>query len=154
MRTRVILGAALGTGVAVVAAIVFPTRVETVVVVWASAMLVWAAFASSTAMRKLVPASGDDFESLLRGATRRRTRPEDLERCERILSWRRYSARDFDHHLRPLLVGLMQHRLQNSSSVPAPELAVLVDDVPAARVYPKGVTTAELERIVTAIEAL
>ena len=154
MSTRVTLGAALGAGVAVVAAIVFPTRVETVVVVWASAMLVWAALESSTAMRRLVPASGGDFESLLRSATRRRTRPEDLERCERILSWRRYSARDFDHHLRPLLVGLMQHRLQTSSAVPAPVLAVLVDDIPAARVYPKGVTTAELERIVTAIEAL
>ena len=153
MSTRVILGAALGAGVAVVAAIVFPTRLETVVVVWASAMLVWAALESSTALRKLVPASAD-FESLLRRAAHRRARPEDLARCERILSWRRYSARDFDHHLRPLLVALMQHRLQTSSAVPGPELAVLVDDIPAAQVYPRGLATAELERIVTAIEAL
>jgi hypothetical protein len=150
----VIVGAALSVVAAGAAAIVFPTRLETVVVGWASAVLVWAAVACSGAIRKLMPGASSPFESVLVRRGRARSRPADLERCERMLSWRRYSPRDFDHHIRPLLLGLLRHRLTTSSSPLDPELTALMDGTPAAETYGQGVSTADLERIVLAIESL
>ena len=154
MKVRVIAGAALSVVAAFTAVIVFPTRVETVVVGWASAVLVWAAFECSGAIRKLMPGSSSLFESLLARPRRTFQRPADLERCERLLSWHRYSARDFDHHVRPLLVGLLRHRLETSTAPLNPELTALLAGTPAEDTYGKGVSTRDLERIVLSIESL
>jgi len=154
VKVRVIVGAALSVAAAVAAAIVFPTRVETVVVGWASAVLVWAAIECSGAIGKLMPGSSSLFESLLKRPRRTSQRPADLERCERLLSWRRYSPRDFDHHIRPLLLRLLRHRLETSAALLDPELTALLDGTPATDTYGKGVSTGDLERIVLAIESL
>lgn len=154
MRGRVIAGAAISVASAVATALVFPTRLETVVVGWASAILVWAAVEYSVAVRRLMPSSRSLFESVLRRPGRNHARPADLERCERMLSWRRYSPRDFDHHLRPVLLGLLRHRLTLSSAPLDPELTALLEGTPAEETYGKGVSTVDLERIVLTIESL
>lgn|GEM_PF-6949160 len=154
MKVRLIAGAALSVVAAVAAVIVFPTRVETVVVGWASAVLVWAAVECSGAIRKLMPGSSSLFESLLERPRRTLQRPADLERCERLLAWGRYSPRDFDHHVRPVLAGLLRHRLETSTASLDPELAALLAGTPAEDIYGKGVSTRDLERIVLSIEAL
>jgi hypothetical protein len=154
VRGRVIAGAAISVASAVAAALVFPTRLETVVVGWASAILVWAAVEYSVAVRQLMPSSRSLFESVLERPGRNHARPADLERCERMLSWRRYSSRDFDHHLRPVLLGLLRHRLTLSSAPLNPELIALLEGTPAEQTYGKGVSTVDLERIVLTIESL
>ncbi len=154
MKGRVIGGAAVSVAAAVGGAVVFPTRLETVVVGWASAVLVWAAIECSGAIRKLMPGSTSLFESLLKRPGHTRTRPADLERCERLLAWGRYSPRDFDHHVRPVLVELLRHRLEISPAPLGSELASLLAGTPAEETYGKSVSTRDLERIVLSIESL
>ncbi|MDQ3661956.1 MAG: hypothetical protein M3454_13040 [Actinomycetota bacterium] len=154
MKVRVILGAALSVVAVVAGVIVFPTRVETVVVGWASTVLVWAAIECSGAMRRMVPGAGSSFESLLKRPGRTRPRPADLERCERLLAWGRYSPRDFDHHVRPVLVELLRRRLETSSAPLDPELTALLAGNPAEDTYGRGLSTRDLERIVLSIESL
>jgi hypothetical protein len=154
VKVRLLVGAALGFVALAAAMIVFPTRVETVVVGWASAVLVWAAVECSGAIRKLAPGSRSSFESLLVRRGRTFHRPADLERCERLLAWGRYSPRDFDHHVRPVLIGLLRHRLEISPAPLDSELAALLAGAPAEETYGKGVSTRDLERIVLAIESL
>ena len=154
MKVRLIAGAALSVAAAVAAIVVFPTRVETVVVGWASAVLVWAALECSGAIRRLMPGSSSLFESLLKRPGHTRTRPADLEHCERLLAWGRYSPRDFDHHVRPVLAGLLRHRLETSTASLDPELAALLAGTPAEDTDGKGVSTRDLERIMLSIESL
>ena len=154
MKVRLIAGAALSVAAAVAAIIVFPTRVETVVVGWASAVLVWAALECSGAIRRLMPGSSSLFESLLERPRRTLQRPADLEHYERLLAWGRYSPRDFDHHVRPVLAGLLRHRLETSTASLDPELAALLAGTPAEDTYGKGVSTRDLERIMLSIESL
>jgi hypothetical protein len=154
VKVRLLVGAALGFVALAAAMIVFPTRVETIVVGWASAVLVWAAFECSGAIRKLTPGSRSSFESLLVRRGRTFHRPADLERFERLLAWGRYSPRDFDHHVRPMLVGLLRHRLEISPAPLGSELAALLAGTPVEETYGKSVSTRDLERIVLAIESL
>lgn len=154
MKVRLLSGAALSFVSVAAAVIVFPTRVETVVVGWASAVLVWAAVECSGAIRKLTPGSRSSFESLLVRRGRTFHRPADLEHCERLLAWGRYSPRDFDHHVRPVLVELLRHRLEVSPAPLGSELAALLAGTPAEETYGKSVSTRDLERIVLSIESL
>jgi hypothetical protein len=92
-------------------------------------------------------------------------RPPDLERLERLLGWRSYSSRDFNHRVRPLLLQLIAFKLKASHGID-PD----VQPEAAARRLPvelrgligtqdhsddSGVTdTAEIDALVSCIEAL
>jgi hypothetical protein len=66
---------------------------------------------AAVAARKLAGDGTSPFEEALIRHSVGPDRPPDLERFERLLGWRWYSSRDFDHLARPLLRSLLRDRL-------------------------------------------
>ena len=85
---------------------------------------------------------GSVVDAVLHHPPPRPARPSDLEKLERSLGWRTYDAAEFDARVRPLLGELIRHRGGTEADV---------EDI-LARSH--RVTTADLERMVTGIEAL
>ena len=81
-------------------------------------------------------------DAVLHHPAPRPVRPSDLEKLERSLGWRTYDAAEFDVRVRPLLGDLIRHRGGSEA------------DVDAILVRSERVTTADLDRMVTRIEAL
>jgi hypothetical protein len=104
---------------------------------------------------------GNWFERVLRPAASKGYRPADLEHLERVLGWGAYSGPDFDHQVRPLLSGLIRHRLldrhgidldadtSRAAAVAGDELVALVNDRTT-----KVMRTADIQRLVEKIETL
>jgi hypothetical protein len=114
--------------------------------------------AQAAAMR---PPGGSEFDDVLRPVRSERPRPEDLQRAERVFGWKRYSADDFEHRIRPLLQRLIRVGvLARGGSDPAddPEAAAnLPGPLRDVAVGPPAQTTFDtrgLEAIVEEIEAL
>jgi hypothetical protein len=114
--------------------------------------------AEAAAMR---PPGQSEFDEALRPVRSERPRPEDLQRAERVFGWKRYSADDFEHRIRPLLQRLIRVGvLARGSSDPAgdPEVAAnLPGSLRDVAVGPPARTsfdTRGLDAIVEEIEAL
>ncbi|CAN5569405.1 hypothetical protein BH24ACT26_BH24ACT26_10890 [soil metagenome] len=91
-------------------------------------------------------------------------RPPDLESLERMLGWKTYSRRDFDHRVRPVLYRLLAYRLSAARGInletqrdaaaqalPA-ELVWLLDDAGAPPA--SSIDTAAIDRMLEAMDAL
>jgi hypothetical protein len=57
------------------------------------------------------------FDDALEVRTEPPNRPADLLRLERAMGMRSYSAREFDHYVRPTLWSLARHRLQAAHGI-------------------------------------
>ena len=88
-------------------------------------------------------------------------RPEDLEQLERILGWRVYSRRDFDHRVKPLLERLLTYRLRASGRVLQTDVGDEIDALLSAEMGPPATpghpderrfATTDLARIIGHIE--
>jgi hypothetical protein len=56
----------------------------------------------------LRPPRESEFDDAMARPRSERPRPEDLQRAERVFGWKRYSAEDFEHRIRPLLERLVR----------------------------------------------
>jgi hypothetical protein len=114
--------------------------------------------AQAAAMR---PPGGSEFDDVLRPVRSERPRPEDLQRAERVFGWKRYSADDFEHRIRPLLQRLIRlgvlarggsdpaHDTEAAAHLPGPLRDVAVGPPAQTTIDTRG-----LEAIVEEIEAL
>ena len=114
--------------------------------------------AEAAAMR---PLGASEFDDVLRSVPSERPRPEDLQRAERVFGWKRYSADDFDHRIRPLLqrlirVGVLARGGSDPDRDPeaAANLQGLLRDVAVGLPAETSFDTRGLEAIVEEIEAL
>jgi hypothetical protein len=153
---RAWLGASVATGVALGAASLWPGRAHAIVAAWAVGMLAWGLMRAVGAVRSLTADVTSGFDRTLADVRRTAARPEDLARCERILGWKNYQARDFDHHVRPLLRTLIEHRLgaRGARAALDPELVAVMGSADAETIYGDNVTTADVERVLESIERL
>jgi len=157
--------AAVLATIAFVASLFFPAWRSTLAA--AAALLLFTvvgsrvtAWAASRRARSSMP-----FEHTRRVAPARPERPPDLEALERTLSWRRYSSRDFDHRVRPLLRRLVRYKLLAARGIDLdahpdaarallpPRLTWATEDGPAGE-PDEVVTTARIARLLDDIEAL
>jgi hypothetical protein len=107
------------------------------------------------------PPGASEFDDVLRSVPSERPRPEDLQRAERVFGWKRYSADDFDHRIRPLLqrlirVGVLARGGSDPDRDPeaAANLQGLLRDVAVGPPAETSFDTRGLEAIVEEIEAL
>jgi hypothetical protein len=121
-------------------------------------MLAWGLLKAVGGIR-LLTRERSEFDNALASTTHRSVRPDDLARCERTFGWKTYTARDFDHHVRPLLRELLEHRVGEAGRSGAtfqlgPELRALSAGAEAEATYGETVTTDDVERIIRRIEDL
>lgn len=158
MTARAGVGAAVATCASLGALALWPHRSHAIVASWAVAMLTWGLLRAVGGARHL--ASGpSEFDQALATPAHRPVRPEDLARCERIFGWKAYPARDFDHHVRPLLSELLEHRVGEAGRSGAvlelgPELRALREGAGAEATFGPIVATEDVERIIRGIEEL
>jgi hypothetical protein len=86
----------------------FPDLRGEVIALWTLLVMAYALVMLGNRIGALVLRSR--FDRALVPPKKTTSRPEDLERCEHSFGWRSYSARDFDHELRPQLTALIAHR--------------------------------------------
>ena len=158
MTARAMAGAAVATCACLGALALWPDRSHAIVAAWAIAMLTWGLLRAVGSARFLA-AGRSEFDKGLETPGPRRVRPEDLARCERIFGWKTYPARDFDHHVSPLLRELIEHRVGEAGRSGTvlelgPELQALREGAAAEATYGPIVTTADVERIIGRIEEL
>ncbi len=102
------------------------------------------------------------FDAAMRGSRGSPSRPTDLERIERLVGQKVFSADDFDVEVRPLLRELIQDRAPArgrttgaAAEAPLPsELAVLAGGSSTEERGVRRVETRDLQRIVALIEDL
>jgi hypothetical protein len=158
VTARAGVGAAVATGVSLGALALWPDRSHAIVAAWAVAMLTWGLLKAVGGARPLA-SRRSEFDQALAIPAHPSERPEDLARCERIFGWKAYPARDFDHHVRPLLKELLEHRVGEASRSGAvlelgPELQALREGAGAEDTLGAIVTTEDVERIIRGIERL
>jgi hypothetical protein len=114
--------------------------------------------AEAAAMR---PPGGSEFDDALRPVRSERPRPDDLQRAERVLGWKRYSPDDFEHRIRPLLQRLIRVGvLARGGSDPAGDTEAAANlpgslrDVAVGPPAQNSFDTRGLDAIVEEIEAL
>ncbi len=88
------------------------------------------------------------YDEALRTLASGASRPADLVALERSLGWRAYSAKEFDHRVRPVLRRVALSKLGRS------ELPELLQPLLAGDPTSSTVRTAQIERLVTEIERL
>lgn len=158
MRWRAWAGAAVVACATVGALALWPSRSHAIVAAWAVGMLAWGLLKAVGGVR-LLARGRSEFDNALARASHRSVRPDDLARCERTFGWKTYPARDFDHHVRPLLRELLEHRMGEARRSGAalqlgPELRALSEGAEAEATYGATVTTDDVERIIRRIEDL
>lgn len=141
------------------AALLWPGRAHAIVAAWALTVLAWGLLRAVGTARLLVRDEQSTFERALLTPAHQTVRPDDLARCERIFGWKSYPARDFDHHVRPLLKELVEHRIgergkSGSAIEVGPELEALMEGAETAKVYGANVSTEDVDRILRNIEKL
>jgi hypothetical protein len=136
---------------AVAAGATFPDLRGPVAAGWALIVLAYVLLVVTSSIRLLV---GDSrFERALQSLPADTERPADLTRVERSFGWKSYSARDFDHEIRPVLCSLVEPQASRRTKLD-PELRALSSERPAAELYGNVIRTPDIERMVTKIEAL
>jgi hypothetical protein len=158
VKARAWAGSAVATGAAVVALALWPGRSHVIVVAWAVGMLAWGLLKAVGNVRVLARARSE-FDDALAPSSVASVRPDDLARCERTFGWKTYAARDFDHHVRPFLTELLEHRVGEAGRSGAvlelgAELQALREKTAAEDTYGATVTTDDVERIIARIEDL
>jgi hypothetical protein len=147
------------TSATAAAAVLWPGRAHAIVAAWALTVLAWGLLRAVGTTRLLVRDEHSAFERALFTPAHQTVRPDDLARCERIFGWKSYPARDFDHHVRPLLKELVEHRIgergKSGSAIElAPELEALMEGAEATKIYGANVSTEDVDRILQHIEKL
>jgi hypothetical protein len=158
VRGRAWAGGALATGATAVALALWPGRSHAIVAAWAVGMLAWGLLKAVGSVRVLARGRSK-FETALAPSSHGNVRPDDLARCERTFGWKAYAARDFDHHVRPFLTELLEHRVGEAGRTGAvlelgAELQALRSGSKAEDTYGPTVTTDDVERIISEIEEL
>jgi hypothetical protein len=158
VTARAAVGAAVATCASLGALALWPDRSHAIVAAWALAMLTWGLLRAVGGAR-LLTSGRSEFDKALATPAHRPVRPEDLARCERIFGWKAYPARDFDHHVRPLLRELLEHRVGEAARSGAvlelgPELRALSEGAGAEASFGAVVATEDVERIIRGIEEL
>jgi hypothetical protein len=148
----------VATGATVVALALWPGRSHVIVAAWAVGMLAWGLLKAVGGVRVLARGRSE-FDGALVPSSHGSVRPDDLARCERTFGWKTYSARDFDHHVRPFLTELLEHRVDEAGRSGAvlelgAELRALRNKTDAEDTYGPTVTTDDVERIISRIEDL
>lgn len=158
MRARAWAGGAVATCATVGAVALWPGRSHAIVAAWAVGMLAWGLLKAVGGVRVLTRGRSE-FDVALAPSSHESVRPDDLARCERTFGWKTYAARDFDHHVRPFLTELLEHRVGEAGRSGAvlelgAELQALRDETEAEDTYGATVTTDDVERIIARIEDL
>ena len=166
MKERLFISATVATVAAVVAGIVFPTRIETIVAAWALLLLAITFLEINARARGLV-GGRSRFDLLLQAQKREHSMPEDLKRLERGFGWMSYDPSYFDFRVRPVLKELIHHAALERRDIDVyadpvagrgvvhEELLALVGDRKASEIYgPGSITTNDITRMVAQIEAL
>ena len=166
MKERLLITAVGLTIVAAVAGVVFPTRVHTIVALWALVLLGAVLLEMNARTRSLVGARSR-FDLLLQQERREPALPEDLKRLERGLGWMTYDPSYFDFRVRPLLRELIHYAalerreidlladVAAGKGIVDDELLALVGNRKAEAIYGSGsITTEDITRMVARIEAL
>jgi hypothetical protein len=159
VSARAWIGIGAATCAAVAAAALWPQRSHAIVAAWAIGVLAWGLLRAVGGALVLARGGRSTFEGALASSVDRTARPDDLARCERVFGWKSYPARDFDHHVRPLLKELIEHRIgERGRSGPAfelgPELTALMEGAEAEAVYGTSISTEDVDRILERIERL
>jgi hypothetical protein len=155
VKRDVWFGIGLWSTAALVGAIVFPELLAPIASAWTMIILGRLLFELEDVAHGLT-LRRSEFDEALATQERELARPPDLIRLEGVLGWGTYDPREFDHHVRPLLRELINHRSRRSgSSDPLPaELNALAGRDPAETIYDRSIKTADLDRITRSIERL
>lgn len=118
--------------------------------VWSAGALAASTVVVAEVFFSLAPKQKDRsvFEAALVSWSPAPDRPMDLQKLERSLGWKSYSAAEYDNRVRPVLRRAASSRLGQAE--PPGELARLMSDVPTEG----SVATSDIEAIVTQIERL
>ena len=166
MRERLLISFGSLTAVAVAVGAVVPSKLQTILAVWAMALLAVGMLELNARSRRLVGPE-PRLETLLEVDERERSQPEDLKRLERGLGWIAYEPSYFDFRVRPILRDLICHLALERRGIDLyddptagrgiiePELLNLVGERKAIEIYGPGtITTSDLTRMVESIEAI
>jgi hypothetical protein len=96
------------------------------------------------------------FDEALRVRAPEPVRPPDLVRLEGAFGWGTYEPREFDHHVRPVLQRLIEHRARKrgpGEELP-PEIRSLAGSIRAEEIFDRRIETADLDRISRGIDGL
>jgi hypothetical protein len=151
MKNDLWFGVALWSVAAIVGAIAFPDLLAPIASAWTLIVLGRLMFELEDSAHALTQ-HRSEFENALRERRRNIVRPPDLVRLESGLGWGVYEPREFDHHVRPLLRQLIDHRSRGATI--DPELEALAGTTHAEDLYGEKIVTSDLDRITRKIECL
>ena len=151
MKNDLWFGIALWSVAALVGAVAFPDLLAPIASAWTLIVLGRLMFELEDTAHGLAQ-HRSDFEDALRERRRTIVRPPDLVRLESSLGWGLYEPREFDHHVRPLLRQLIEHRARGAAV--EPELEALAGPTVAEDLYGEKIVTSDLDRITRKIESL
>jgi hypothetical protein len=155
VKRDVWFGIGLWSAAALMGAIVFPKLLAPIASAWTMIVLGRLLFELEDVAHGLT-LRRSEFEEALAVRDREVARPPDLVRLEGVLGWGTYEPREFDHHVRPLLRELIDHRSRRRrlpDTFPA-ELDALAGRDRAEAIYERSIATADLDRITRSIERL
>lgn len=152
--------------VALVASILNPSWRSVIVAVSVMAGFVALAARTTGTLAAFAPHRPGPFDRALESPRGRPGRPSDLEAIERAVGWRKYSRRDFELRVRPLLRRLIAYKLSATRRIDVgrePEAARralpadlhwVMDDNWTPRDPELAVDTSDIADVVDAIDAL
>ena len=120
----------------------------------------------ATSLSAARPEHPTPFELMSQTRVHRPERPPDLEGLERVLGWKTYSTRDFEHRVRPLLRRLVAYKLlavhgirledhrEAARAVLSDDLNRAIDGPPVSPAPDSAVTTDTIARLLDDIEAI
>jgi hypothetical protein len=155
VRRDVWFALGLWTVAALIGGVAFPQLVGPIASAWTLIVLGRLMFELEDTAYGLTRRSSA-FDDALRGQAREPARPPDLVRLEGAFGWGAYEPREFDHHVRPVLRRLIEHRARKRG--PGEELPVELRSLAGASsaedLYRRRIETADLDRITRGIESL
>lgn len=143
------------TVAALVGGVAFPQLLAPIASAWTLIVLGRLMFELEDAAYGLTRRSSA-FDDAMRVRAREPARPPDLVRLEGAFGWGSYEPREFDHHVRPVLRLLIEHRTRERGQAEElpPELRSLAGPSHAEQIYDRRIETADLDRITREIESL
>ena len=141
------------TIVSVAVALTLPDHVARVAWVWALLAFFYVSAAAARKVRSHLEPWASPFEEAMRQSSAPPERPGDLQRLERTIGVGVFEPREFDVRLRPLLRGLIEHRLERNPSPLDPHLAALAGTRPADDIFEGNITVPDIASALDKIEA-
>jgi hypothetical protein len=166
MKVRVALFLTTIAATAITVSVIFPSQGPLAGSIAIVAALAYVLTELNASARRLVIEEESDFDRILQVEKSEPMVPEDLKRAQRAVSWGSYEPGYFDFRVRPILRELIHYKvrerhhidltsdLDNARSVVHPELLNLFGDARAERLYKGNIETADIERMVSMIEAV